>query len=379
MGFSFNLTRIKSSFKRLWQGLECQSEEVLRVIEPDCLDSLIFGQHHIGTQDYFVPIHGQCHTILLPGFPHYHFLERWLDEPFSEHAYTKYLKHSWGYRYGPERNTPEQRQAQIQKYLELYKDTASRVEAQQPAFTKPVEVCPRPDGRLIIIDGNHRSSIALKLGLNLQVRMIEPGVYLRQTSLIPDEFYGSKRMDMPYQSIFHGEQELVQGRRPDLLDRMALIEPRDLEGKTVLDLACNIGANSFLAAYRGAKQVVGIDYSPRIISAALRLNAYFAMPCEFLVADLNTCLTGLPRFDTVFCFSLTKHLSNLDGLKATILHSTRGVLYFEGHADSNREDYSFILNPSYFSSIELIGYNRNGIHTDRSTRPFFRCERALEQ
>jgi hypothetical protein len=347
-----------------------------KILRHNELKRMVFGQHNVNTQQFFLDKYGEYHSVTLPQFPHYLLLKELLENPFHENIYSEYLRASWEYRYGAEVNTDENRKRQIKKFLDLYWDIAEKKHLNSKAIKYPVTVCPRPDGHFIIVDGNHRASIALKLGLDLKVSFIKPSKYFRDIATIPEEFYGSARLNMPYQSVFHGEEKLLEGRRPDILERMKLIDGEDLNGKTVLDLGCNIGASCFLAAHFGASRVYGVDFSPNLISAAVRLNAYFATPSVFIVHDLNTALDSVPVCDTVFCFSLVDHLSTNEGITQTILERTGRVLYFEGHANTTLKDYKYLLNGDNFADIKQIGYLRDGVHTKRASRPFLRCEIA---
>jgi hypothetical protein len=333
------------------------------------IGDLLFGQQHILTQRFFIEQFGQCHTIPARDFPHYRFLCDHQDDPYSDHGYSRYLACSWDYYYGKEQNTPEKRKGQIDRFLEHYRKIQ---QGQLPVG--PVPVCRRPDGRLVLVDGNHRASIALKLGLDLPLKLIPADRHLADIVAVPDEFYGTKRMARPYQSIFVNRKEVIKGRRPDMYERIQKILEADLRGRSVLDLGCNIGMNCYLAAERGARKVVGVEFSPKIASSAVRLNSFFAAPCEFIAHDLSEKLENIGRFDTVFCFSVVAHLKGSEGIAATIKQAAGKVLYFEGHAHSSEKDYAFVLNRENFSRIEFIGYGSDGIHTAERTRPFFRCE-----
>jgi SAM-dependent methyltransferase len=154
---------------------------------------------------------------------------------------------------------------------------------------------------------------------------------------------------------------------------MCYIDKRDIQGKNILEYGCNIGGNCFVAAKFGAKSLLGIDYSPKIISAAIRINAFFSAPATFLVHDLNYPLNELEPADTVFCFSVINHLQNKDTFAETLLKTTKNILYFEGHSKTRLEDYAYVLNNDNFTSIEHVGNMRDGIHNDKRRRPLFRC------
>lgn len=328
---------------------------------------LLFGQQHIGTQSYFTQRLGQYHTIPLSEFPHRQFLRALVaGDPQPELPYLEYLESSWRHYYGPQKNNPEQRLERARRFAEQFQLLS--VSRQIPA----IRVCRRPDGRLVVIDGNHRASIADQLGLPLQAELVPLERHLRNISTIPDEFYGSKRLDKPYQSIVYRGKELLEGRRKDIVERMQLIRPGDLQGKRVIDFGCNLGMSCYLAAELGASHVEGVEGSRHITSAAIRLNAIFAAPCFFQQHDLSQELNA-GKFDTVFCFSIMNHVKDKMAFVRTIDRALGGILYFEGHARTSQTDYSFLLNEQRFSQIELLGYTRDGIHSTANSRPLWRC------
>jgi hypothetical protein len=94
----------------------------LKKFTPKDLESLVFGQQHYGTQSFFTERFGQYHTIPLRSFPHFQFLDQFQDDPFANHPYMQYLKASWDYLKGPEKNTEEARRARIEEFLSLFTD-----------------------------------------------------------------------------------------------------------------------------------------------------------------------------------------------------------------------------------------------------------------
>src|SRR5690606_7029287 len=108
-----------------------------------------------------------------------------------------------------------------------------------------------------------------------------PPQFMAKVNNVPTEFYGTKPLNRPYQSIFLGGKEIIQGRRRDTYERMQRIRPEDLRQKRVIDLGCNFGMSSYIASELGAADVVGVDANPKIISAAVRLNALYRAPVTF--------------------------------------------------------------------------------------------------
>lgn len=358
-----------SILSKLLQPLRRWTAQVYPIIEipADQVSLLLFGQQHLGTQDFFQQHCGQSHTVPLTQFPHRQFI-RGLAEgrPQPEQPYLEYLASSWSYHYGPEKNTPEQRAARAERFAEQFELLAASRQIE------PIRVCQRPDGRLIVVDGNHRASIADELGLNLQAELIPLEQHLRSLTTIPDEFYGTKRLDKPYQSVIYRGRELLEGRRKDVAARLQQIDPRDLQGKSVVDFGCNLGMSCYLAAELGAREVLGVEGSRNIASAAIRLNSIFAAPCSFLQHDLSQDL-HLGKFDTIFCFSIINHVQDKSAFIRTIDRALGSVMYFEGHANTEQSHYSYLLNDQRFAQIDLLGYTQDGIHKSSASRPLWRC------
>ena len=87
--------------------------EVYPLIElaPSDLSQLLFGQQHLGTQDYFARRCGQYHTVPLDAFPHRQFIRALAaGEPRPEQQYLDYLQISWEH-YRRKQNTPALRAA----------------------------------------------------------------------------------------------------------------------------------------------------------------------------------------------------------------------------------------------------------------------------
>lgn len=111
--------------------------------------------------------------------------------------------------------------------------------------------------------------------------------------------------------------------RVDSLER--LLWPRllemyggSLEGKRVLDIACNCGGFSIRAAQAGAAEVVGVDMEPYYIRQANFVRDALGLENvryeERRLEDITPETHG--RFDIVFFFGILYHLENpIDALK----------------------------------------------------------------
>lgn len=325
---------------------------------PGDLNQFVFGQQHYGTKDFFLRETGSYHTVPLDRFPHYIFLRDHLNEPFSDHLYMRYISAERGFKDAlAGKNTPEIRKAKIKSFMALYNSVAERVRLnRKPFFDKPVRAYTRPDGKHVIIQGNHRAAVAMKLGIDLPVRFIKAKKALFETSVtrVSTEMYGTTYASTPAISVFEGEKEIVKGRHRDTLDIMKALDSGDIKGQTILDLGCNIGSRCFLAAALGAKGAIGIDNHSGVISSAIRLNSYFAAPADFIVHDLNHKLNDIDPADTVFCFSVANKIMDRTVFIQTLLKKTRNVLYIGFQSDNILKSYRDLLNDRNFSSIEKI-------------------------
>jgi tRNA (mo5U34)-methyltransferase len=104
------------------------------------------------------------------------------------------------------------------------------------------------------------------------------------------------------------------------LRRLHRIFPEGLEGRSVLDCACNCGAFLFYAKEAGAGRCVGFDIREHWIRQARFLAEHRRQPSDemtFEVADLyDLPQLGLGRFDVTFFFGIFYHLPDpITGLK----------------------------------------------------------------
>lgn len=84
----------------------------------------------------------------------------------------------------------------------------------------------------------------------------------------------------------------------------------DIQGLTVLDLACGEGYNTRILAGKGAK-TTGIDFSPKMIELAKQEEAKKQLGIEYFILDAAN-LKGVPdsHFDLVTCFMALQDIEN---------------------------------------------------------------------
>lgn len=331
------------------------------------LGNFYFGQLHPYLQDFFDEQYSQHTRIRLRDMPHY---ISWRNDEFVEpetSKYYQYLKESW--KFYSCTNSHKTRMNRIQKFIALKEDIIRN------GVKVPISLVVTYDGSTIIIDGNHRASLAYHFGLDVPCIYIKLESALRRTIWNKKEFYGTKRKNMPYQSIYFGQVEIMKGRRRDTLERFNKMDINDIRDKTICDLGSNIGVSAILAWHFGAKDVTAIEYSLNIATSALRLSTLLDERINVVVQDLGEPIRLFQKYDTVFCFSVHAHVKDKKMLEQNIANITGKVLYFEGHEHTNREKYEHIFR--HFNKVEELGFNRNGRHNDGSSRPFFRCQKEF--
>ncbi len=87
--------------------------------------------------------------------------------------------------------------------------------------------------------------------------------------------------------------------------------PRDLNGKTVLDVGCNAGFYAFEAKRRGAKRVLGVDGQRQHVRQGLFVRKVLGLDVEFRrlnVYELNPRTVG--QFDITLALGLIYHLKH---------------------------------------------------------------------
>jgi len=277
---------------------------------------LYFGQINIGNAEFFKQSGKEYHSIEIEKSPHFQLLKG------DEKAYKYYLEKSWG-SVRPKQNSEKDRDNQVKKFKNLFK------EIKENGTKKPIVVCEYKD-RKIIVDGNHRAAINAFLKKEAPEIKISVIDYIKKITENSAEFYGTKNKGIPYQTISDGGNILLKGRRSDLADRMKLIDKKDMAGKIVADIGCNIGMAAFMAVDNGAKESVGLDVSGKLVTAALRINVLFGKPCEFIKADFSK--KQEIKADTAFAFSINAHINNNKMLAENLKNFN--VVYFETHQGS---------------------------------------------
>jgi 2-polyprenyl-3-methyl-5-hydroxy-6-metoxy-1,4-benzoquinol methylase len=177
-----------------------------------------------------------------------------------------------------------------------------------------------------------------------------------------------------YQSYFL-KGEYVEGSRDTEYRFTEMKIPKDLTGKTVLDLGCCHGAMSIEAFRRGAHKVTGIDFQKEYIKCAENISRANGFQINFLRMDL-TDVSGFAEFangyypdgvDIVFMLSEFKHFP--DHFE-NIIRSFKWKILFvesnnapEGEATGHVQKIREVLSRLSGVKVEALGKT-----TDRSPR-----------
>ncbi|RIB00528.1 S-adenosyl-L-methionine-dependent methyltransferase [Gigaspora rosea] len=98
----------------------------------------------------------------------------------------------------------------------------------------------------------------------------------------------------------------------------SLIPYESLKGKTVLDLACQIGLTSRLAVKLGAESVIGVDISPKMVDIAKKFEEETGgSKIKYIVRDVVD-IDKLGEFDVVWAMFLLIHAKDIGNLKKMI-------------------------------------------------------------
>lgn len=306
-------------------------------------NTIRFGQQSLSSYKYF----GESWSnVPISDFPHRHLLNG------NKEKYHEYLTYSWAEKH-PTENDILNRIKDFEKFILVVAANGFS------SFLPYVRLCKRFNGDYLVIDGNHRLSIAHKnndSSIKSYIDIISLEDYIKHLATSTLGVWGASETGKPYQSVFYNNIELVQGRRTDILSRWKCLLKEDLYGKSVIDLGCNIGANAFLAKESSVLSYLGVDNERSLLNCAIRLCTLIDYSCDFLLHDLDQLLNINKKFDTILCFAVSAH-TNSQVLEKNLLSLMKknGCIYFEAHAGYDLPDY---FNSSTWKCDIL--YNRDG-------------------
>jgi len=192
----------------------------------------------------------------------------------------------------------------------------------------------------------------------------------------------------PYQSYWLHDEGYVKGSR-DTLYRFDVMEiPENLEGKSVVDLGCQLGTMAMEAYRRGAEPVLGIEFQEEYVECAKELAKYNNFKdITFMQGDLKRgdqvpklvkSHFGDNTIDIVFALSLYKHVKEV--LFTVLAKIDFKTLYIESHnTGTNGLQTPHVQEMiSYMKKYSLEPVSFIGFTSDRSPRAVWRIDRDIK-
>lgn len=114
--------------------------------------------------------------------------------------------------------------------------------------------------------------------------------------------------------------------------------PATFAGKSVLDVGCNAGFFSFVAAERGADYVCGIDANEKYIRQAQFANELRGDNVDFRALPIQRLSSLERKFDITICIGLLYHLADIYGAIRSISAMTTEMAIVESaiYSDDDR-------------------------------------------
>jgi tRNA (mo5U34)-methyltransferase len=131
--------------------------------------------------------------------------------------------------------------------------------------------------------------------------------------------------------------DLLDGVWPTLLESCG----GSLEGKRVLDVACNCGGLSFSAADSGAECVLGIDIVDQYLDQANFIKRALGRgdEVEFRKLDVRRLDEISENFDVVLCFGLLYHLEDPVGTMRKVAAKAGELIVLETRVEPHDGPY----------------------------------------
>jgi tRNA (mo5U34)-methyltransferase len=124
--------------------------------------------------------------------------------------------------------------------------------------------------------------------------------------------------------------------------------PKNLTGKTVLDIGCNAGYYSIEMKLRGAERIIGIDTDERYLSQARYASSVLGIDIDFRKMSVFDIASLGEKFDIVIFMGVLYHLRHpLLALDLLYEHVVNDMLIFQSmqrgsdRVESVENDYEF--------------------------------------
>lgn len=185
-----------------------------------------------------------------------------------------------------------------------------------------------------------------------------------------------------YQSYFDGEEYVPGSRNTEYRFEQMKITSKDIAGKSVLDLGCNLGSFC-LESYRlGAFHVMGIDSEKDYVNCARALARSVGYHINYMKMDLSRTKDIIDYtkkyfkygVDVLFALSIYKHIE--ESLWELLRGINWKVCYLESHNAPEGEKTGHVQKMKQgIASLNCQRVAELGMTSDRSPRYVWRLEK----
>jgi hypothetical protein len=336
-------------------------------LDNENMRNILFYQFKSSTCKFFFERFGKT-EIFITDTPHYSLAKAWVSNKQEEIAlakkyYADYIKSSWGIS----------EEKLINKRInEFYNQYLYNIKKSLP----PPYVTSLPNSpKLYAVDGNHRISLALALGNEIDLLNVPFELaFSRYTSI--DGFYGINSRNLPYQSLYKNKEIIAHGRRRDIVERLEMIPDFALKGKSVLDVASNIGMSSIVSRDFDVKKTLGLERSGQMIDIASRFSMFAGVypKTSFIKFDIDKDNLSIDeKFDTAFIFSIYSHLTNPQRLIDLTKNNVKSFVVFEAHPGHSYDNYKEYFECGLFKSVDVLGRLKTSYFKQVDSRLLWIC------
>ena len=193
---------------------------------------------------------------------------------------------------------------------------------------------------------------------------------------------------MKYQRLVVGDEVVCPGDIDTAVKFAQLTDDLGLRGKTVLDVGCNTGVMTCLAAQAGAAEAVGIDEDADVVAEARDVArrwfpglavSFVALPAEWAPGSWDVVIASAVLH---YCPDLRRVLRQLSRVTAGVLTCDVVVIDDPG-VGFGYDEHRRLFLPTLEAARMLLGEVFADVHPigpalspDSSTRALFRCSRS---